>query len=172
MSNAIKITTDRLVIRPLQNADARALSALRSDPRVSKFIERTPNLSPADALTTILEKQEAVSRGEICYWAIALKPSDELIGTICLFNFDDEKMEAEVGYEIASRFQGKGLISEALTAVLNYAFYDRKRLQVVAFTKAANHASIKLLERFGFQRNVARSRESEHYDVFMKQLTC
>lgn len=57
---------------------------------------------------------------------------------------------AEIGYALQPAHHGKGLMQEALTAVLDYGFHTLQLHSVEANVNPANAASIKILERNGF----------------------
>jgi ribosomal-protein-alanine N-acetyltransferase len=83
-------------------------------------------------------------------WGITTKESDVLIGSICLWNFSEDKKTAEVGYDLDPEFQGKGIMSEALKAVLNFGFNQRGFKTIEAYTDYRNLPSKKLLKHHGF----------------------
>ncbi len=83
-------------------------------------------------------------------WGITTKESNILIGSICLWNFSEDKKTAEVGYDLDPKFQGKGFMSEALKAVLDFGFNQRGFETIEAYTDYRNNSSKKLLKRHGF----------------------
>jgi RimJ/RimL family protein N-acetyltransferase len=60
-----------------------------------------------------------VTAGDAIRWAIELVEHREMIGTVGLLRFDFEHRRAEVGYEIARRWWGRGLTPEAVAAVIS-----------------------------------------------------
>ncbi|MFM9949131.1 MAG: GNAT family N-acetyltransferase; N-acetyltransferase, partial [Saprospiraceae bacterium] len=76
---------------------------------------------------------------------------DDLIGTICLWNFSEDKTQAELGYELKPVFQGLGLMDEAVKSVLVYSFESIGIQTLCAFTHHNNNASRRLLEKNGFE---------------------
>jgi ribosomal-protein-alanine N-acetyltransferase len=96
-------------------------------------------------------------------WAITYKPSSTLIGTICYWNIMKEHFRAEIGYLLHPMEQGKGIMQEALSAVLNYGFEVLKLHSVEANVNPNNVSSIKLLERNGFVRE-AYFKENYYYN--------
>jgi [ribosomal protein S5]-alanine N-acetyltransferase len=85
------------------------------------------------------------------YWAITLKNTDALIGSICLWNLSPENKTAELGYELHPDFHGKGIMQEAVKVILQFAFEKMEVEAVTAFPTTANLPSQKLLERNGFK---------------------
>lgn len=86
-------------------------------------------------------------------WAITYKDSDDLIGTICLWNFSKEQSKGEVGYELSPIFQGKGIMQEALRAVLEFGFEDLNLQNIEGIVNEKNEKSIQLLEKNQFLNN-------------------
>nr|WP_257286661.1 GNAT family protein [Halanaerobium congolense] len=57
-----------------------------------------------------------------------------------------------MGYSLSLKYQGKGLATEAVTAVLNYLFFDLNKHRVTASVDPDNLKSINLLERLGMRK--------------------
>ena len=90
------LKTDRLILRQLVNTDDNEIFALRSDDKVNRYLDRQSSKSIEDAKSFIQIITENVKRNDSIYWAISL--SGKLIGTICLFEFADDNIRAEIGY--------------------------------------------------------------------------
>ena len=149
------LISDRLSLRPLSEMDKEAIFLLRSDKIVNEFIDRKKPENLNDALKFIKDINVRISRGESIFWAISLRGKDELIGTICLWNFSDDNQVAELGYEMNPLFQKQGLMTEAINCVIKYGFERLKLKAIEAFTNKNNLRSIRLLKknRFTFLPN-------------------
>jgi len=147
------LKTERLALRQLSNKDENALVKLRSDESVNEFIVRPKSISHEDVKKLIDKLNTGIRNDEWIYWVITLKDDDKLIGTICLWNLDKEKNKGEVGFELFPEHQGKGLMKEALTKVMDYAFNDMKLKSIEGFTNENNIRSIKLMEKYNFKRD-------------------
>jgi ribosomal-protein-alanine N-acetyltransferase len=145
------IKTSRLVLRRLVAEDRKALFILRNDEQVNRFIMRNRMTSESEATAFIEQIWSNVDRGPDIYWAICLNTKPDLIGTICLWNFSEDRKQAELGYELFPAFQGRGLMSEAVQAVLDYGFKDLALTNVEACTHKANMRSKKILAKFEFR---------------------
>ena len=146
------ITTGRLILRQLSDSDAPEIFVLRSDERILKYIDIAKANNLDDALAFIHKINNFIAENECIYWGITLKEDDKLIGTICMWNILKDHYRAEVGFVLHPDHQGKGLMSEALAAILNYAFSDMKLHSIEGRVHPANAASIKLMERNKFIR--------------------
>ena len=63
-----------------------------------------------------------------------------------------EHYRAEIGYMLNPAYQGKGIMSEALSIIIQYGFNNIGLHSIEANANPANQASIKLLEKIGFVR--------------------
>ena len=154
-----EVKTERLLLRKLQSSDCEVILFLRTDKKVTKFIERpehrkTKTLS--EAIELIKEFDSYIERNSSISWGITLKNEPSIIGTICLWNFTQNNKVAEVGYDLDPRYQNKGLMSEALKAIVAFGFHELKLEKIEAFTHAENLASTQLLNTQGFIHNVSR----------------
>ena len=149
------LSTKRLFLRKLTLHDTPEIFIQRSDPCIRKFINRPPakNLEEAKEWIEKILLQEA--NNETINWAIVPKNGVKLIGSICLWNIERENYLAEVGYSLHPGCFGKGLMSEALSAIVEFGFKKIQLQRIDAYTHKNNIASIKLLEKTGFRRNTA-----------------
>lgn len=147
----MQLQTPRLTLRQLKHTDDVALLALRGHPEVNHYLDRTPpkDISQAQMfINTILDGGLTQSW---TYWAIALRDGG-LIGTICLWNFSDDRLTAELGYELHPEYQGQGFMDEAVKKVLDFGFAVLGLRTIEAFTHRDNIRSSRLLERNGFTK--------------------
>ena len=89
----------------------------------------------------------------------SLKDQTNLIGTICLYRFSEDRKEAEVGYELLPDYHRKGIMSEALKAVLNFGFNELYLSEILAFTNKFNENSKSLLLKHQFILEEGRADE-------------
>jgi len=140
-----QLTTERTTLRQLEKSDNRAILFLRSDEVVNKYVRRPRAESLAEADAFIDKIKTFVSNNESVYWCIALKETNEMIGSISLWKFSEDKKVAEVGYDLHPKFHGKGIMNEALCCVLNFGFTELQLDKIEACTHKENQASKKLL---------------------------
>ena len=152
------LTTGRLILGELVEGDAAGLVNLRSDVRVNQYLNRPKSMTNEEAAAFIRKINDGLKKGWY-YWVISLTGYPGLIGTICLWNFNEENESAEVGYELSPDFQGKGLMREALSKVISFGFDTAGFKQIIAYTHSGNARSKSLLEKSGFIR--AQSLEKE-----------
>jgi RimJ/RimL family protein N-acetyltransferase len=145
-----ELTTKRLLLRQLKKTDNLAIFSLRSDENINKYLDRPKTKSIDKAEEFILKINDGIKLNDRLYWAICLKENPALIGTICLWNFSDDKATAEVGYELKPSYQGRGLMNEALARVIKFGFQKIKLNKIEAFTHKENIRSTKLLKKNDF----------------------
>jgi ribosomal-protein-alanine N-acetyltransferase len=143
--------TERLTLRQLTTNDEQEIFMLRSDSQVNKYLGRQLANTIDDARNFINKVNENVTKDDSLYWAITFTENNRLVGTICLFEFSDENDSCEIGYELLPDFQGKGIMTEAVDEVIDYAFDTMKVKQIRAFFHRNNQNSIRLLEKFSFR---------------------
>lgn len=160
------LTTPRLTLRQLLTDDQDAIFALRSDSEVNKYLDRQPCMSNEDAINFINKVNGNIEKNLALYWAITLTESKTFVGTICLFDFTDDKKSCELGYELLPKFQGQGLMKEAVEVVIDYVFKTLKIKSILAFTHRDNQNSTKILSIFNFEKSLEIDQENPELDVF------
>ena len=160
-----QLETERLVLRELADSDSSALFLNYSDEDIAKNFLDAP-LTDIEQAARFIEAFKAEFRqGEAITWAVTLKSTDEFIGT-CSYMFEANSC-AEIGYDLSKAHWGKGLMSEALRAIIQYGF-DRLGLRrVKADTLSENTRSVKLLDRLGFQ--LEEVRDKSHFFSLQRQ---
>ncbi len=154
------LKTSRLVLRSLVKEDVDEILFFRSDKRILEYLDMPAAKDRDDALAFINKISGLIQNNASVYWGISLAPEKKLIGTICLWNFSEEKNAAEIGYVLHPDFQGKGIMHEALTEVLDYGFNQLKLDEITAELSPKNLRSLRLLERNNFKRIIFSEPES------------
>ncbi len=146
------IDANRIRLRWISEMDTDAFYAIYSNPEVMRYWS-TPPLADREAAASLIKKiQEDWKRRIILKWGIALRPDNQLIGSITLFNLDFNHRRAEIGYALGREHWGQGYMNEALMALLQYAFEALNLHRIEADVDPRNGASIRTLEKLGFQR--------------------
>jgi len=147
------IETERLWLRPFRSEDLDAFVAYRSDPEVARY-QPWEDFSEARGRTFIEHMRQARidSPGTWYQIALELKESGELIGDCGVHTLALASRQVELGFTLARAHQGRGLMSEAVRALLAYLFGGLDKHRAYAVADAANADSIRLLERLGFRR--------------------
>ena len=142
------LTTERLTLRQLSASDVQEIFILRSDILINKYLGRQPSKTLEDASQFI----EKIKNNSLSYWAITQKENDKLVGTICLFDISEELKKCEIGYELLTEHQGKGIMREAAKKILQYAIQTLGLKIIDAYTHKNNQGSTTLLKKLNFKR--------------------
>jgi len=148
----VTLETGRLVLRPLREDDAAALFAMFSDPRVVRYTSTPPWESIDVAHQRIADDRRELAAGEHLRLGVVLRDGGPIVGTCSVYQLHEESRRAELGYALAVHAQGRGLMHEALTAVLDWAFGPLELHRVEADADPRNAPSVRTLERLGFAR--------------------
>jgi [ribosomal protein S5]-alanine N-acetyltransferase len=144
------LTTERLVLRRLTQADAEEVFNLRRDETLMKFVARPIAKTLEDALGLIRSVDEGIDKNQSINWGITLKGENKVIGVAGIVRTTPEHHRAEIGYLLAGEHHKKGIISEALKEILHYGFLSLHLHRMEAVTDPRNTASISVLKKLGF----------------------
>ncbi len=148
-----ELKTERLWLRKMSLFDAPYVQQLRSNEEVMRYINRPLTKTLEEAENWIRIILEALEMNNGITWCICLKDAPmEHVGSIGLWRIEKENHRAEIGYMLEPVIQGKGIMHEAISAVLEYAFNVLKLHSVEAQIDPANLASASLLKKVGFIR--------------------
>jgi ribosomal-protein-alanine N-acetyltransferase len=145
------LTTQRLTLRRATPKDASAFGALLSMPGVTRFSNwpDKPTKAQSERYARWMSKVHASGKG--CAWIIEERKSKALIGAIRFNRFDKKWNVGEIGYELHPEFWGKGLMSEAVAAVVACGHETFGLNRIEAWTVPGNPASDRVLEKTGFR---------------------
>jgi RimJ/RimL family protein N-acetyltransferase len=145
-----RITTERLVIRPLERTDITELVRYRNLDAVARYqdwqLPYTRDL--AHALLDGLEATDGPTTDQWVQLAIAA-PDGGLLGDLAVW-LDDTAALGMVGYTVAPESQGRGYATEAVGALVDWLFAKGVH-RVAATLDPRNLASARVLERCGFR---------------------
>lgn len=145
--------TPRLQARAFSVADVDAFVAYRADPDVARYQSWSDyTLDRGTAFVASLQGAEPGVPGEWFQFALEARSDRTLVGDLAFKVNANEPREAEVGFTLAAAQHGKGYATEALRALLGYAFETFGLHRVVAVTDALNAPAAALLERVGMRQ--------------------
>jgi len=146
------INAGRVTLRWITEKDVDVLYRIFSHTEVMQYWS-TPPLADRNAAVKLLhEIHDGFRRHALLKWGIVRRTDDAFIGTTTLFNLDLGNHRAEIGYGLGRAHWGKGYMNEALQALLAYAFEELALHRIEADVDPRNSASIRTVERLGFQR--------------------
>lgn len=144
------INTERLILKQAKASDAVDMHTYLSDKCVRRYMGIHPYESIQETKKEIKWYENIFKEQTGIRWGISLKDDPKIIGSCGFLNISKANMRAEIGYELHREFWGKGLMSEALAAILQFGFKDMNINRIEALVEPENIASLKLLENFHF----------------------
>lgn len=145
------LEAENVRLRPLRIADAAAVYEYLRDPVVTALTSY-PDVSLSMVEGMIERYQSRWAAGELSKWGIALAADDNIVG-ICGFNdWSKAHRWAEVGFDLARAHWGRGLMRQALEALLEWTYQRDDLDRIHAYVRVDNTRSERLLLRNGFVR--------------------
>lgn len=146
----ISISTERLVLRPFEEADLPALTDMMNDELVITW-SRAPypyTLRDArDQAMRLAPAERTTGRGIV--FAVAEFLTQRLVGIIHLRNTDWKVLGTEISYITAPWARGEGYAVEAVLAVARWLFQDQKFERMELRTAAGNTAGQQVAQKVG-----------------------
>ncbi len=144
---ANELHTARLLLRPFSEADVDDVLAYAADSEYARFIPVPIPYQRSDAEQFVVQAMHAPESNLI--WAI--EDEGRANGAIEL-HVDLENQHGELHYAIARPLWGQGLMTEAVSAVIRYAFEELQLNRVFARADIRNVGSWRVQEKAGMQR--------------------
>jgi [ribosomal protein S5]-alanine N-acetyltransferase len=149
-SNLPELETERLLLRKMRLDDAEAMFAYASDPEVTRYVPWDTHRSMEDSESFLGFATEGYERGDFGGWGVVLKDDGVFIGTCGIdVGYAPEHARAELGYVLSREHWGKGLMPEAVRAVIRLSFGRMGLNRVEARCIAENTASARVMEKAG-----------------------
>jgi RimJ/RimL family protein N-acetyltransferase len=147
------VFSERLTYRPLEPADLEAFSALVQDEHVRRYMMDGQIFPPEWSAAHIRASQELFDRLGVGLWLAHDRATTELVGFCGFLVLPEVHAAPELVYALRARFTGRGLATEMARASIAEAL-ERKAFPdgIVASVDAVNAASVRILEKLGFER--------------------
>jgi len=146
-----RLETERLVLREIVPADAEDLFRIFSDEETMRYWSCRPYTSVDQAHRLIKGLAEVRFAGAGINWAITLHGDNRLVGKCGYNDWIKAHRRGDISYIVAREQRGKGIVSEALGAMLDYGFDQMDLHSIEAGVTPGNDASTRMLERLGFR---------------------
>ncbi len=146
-----QLETDRLILRQFASTDAVAMYRnWACEPEVTKFLTWQTYESAEVAKTVLSDWVESYAKEDFYQWAIVLKENgDEPIGSISIVHIDERISAMEIGYCIGKSWWHRGIMTEALKAVIDLLFDEVGVNRIAGRCDANNPNSGKVMEKCG-----------------------
>lgn len=146
------IETPRLRLRKLTLKDAENMFSYCSNEEVAKYVTWDRHETIDNTIDFIMFVLEQYQSKKIAPWAIEVKETNEMVGTIDFVSWSTHHHHAEIGYALSQQYWGKGMIPEAATALLTFGFENMNLERIEARCFVENTASAKVMEKIGMTR--------------------
>lgn len=153
LKEPLVLTTDRLLLREFVESDWRAVLAYQRDPLYLRYNE-WDSRSPEDVrqfVQIFLDQQKQDPRLKFQF-AVTLRWTGQLIGNCGVRRNARDAREGDIGYELNSRFWGKGYATEAARAVVEFGFSQLGLHRITAWCIVENMGSARVLEKLGMRQ--------------------
>ena len=144
-----RLETERLILRELTLRDTQDIYEYSSDPAVSRHVLWDTYQSPAQARMYIRHVRRQYRQGFPGAFAVELKDTHKVIGTIGFSWINPEHRSCEVGYSLNRRYWNMGYATEALSRLIRYAFAELHLNRIEAQCETDNPASGRVMEKAG-----------------------
>lgn len=146
------LETERLMLRAPQPGDLAQFLDINGDDEVTRYLPYPTWKSMDDAWAWYHRMHGLIAQGTIAYDVVIEKASGQVVGGVLLRDLDGDPGKLEVGYVLGRAHWGKGLMREAVRAMIDYAFEKPAMRRIEAHIDGRNFGSQRLVESLGFQR--------------------
>ena len=146
---AVKIETDRLIIREFNDKDVEAIYDFSSNPEVNKYTgdKLIESLGEVKHIINNIWLKEYKKYG-YGRWAIIYKPDNKVIGFAGL-KYLPEFNETDLGFRFLPEYWNKGIATEASKEIIKYGFENFDLNRIIGIAMPENIGSCKVLEKSG-----------------------
>jgi ribosomal-protein-alanine N-acetyltransferase len=145
-----RLTSQRLVLRALTVDDCEDYFLLNSDVKVMETYGVSAHKKKAETLNLIRFLQKQFRARAFLRWGIFQAHTGKLIGDIGFWRFVELRARGEIGIKLASEVWGQGFGTEALTAVIDFAFRKLNLQSIEANVDTENLGSISMFKKVDF----------------------
>ena len=147
-----ELETQHLRLRALRREDAADyFSRLAGSEAVTRYMLFSPHRDISESVSSVEKTLRRYREGNCYRWCITERKNDRLIGVIDLLRLDPERDTCSFAYMLGQAYWGRGYGTEALKAVLDFAFEDLQVREVTADHMAENKASGAVMRKAGME---------------------
>ena len=147
-----ELNTPRLRVRRLTMRDAADIYHYSRDTEVARHVLWEAHRSISDSRDYLRYMLRRYRNHEAASWGIEWRQTGEIIGTIGFMWIQPDNSSAEVGYSLSRDFWNRGIMTEALKAVIGHGFGSMNLNRIEAQHETGNPASGAVMRKCGMQR--------------------
>ncbi|MBK8500784.1 MAG: GNAT family N-acetyltransferase [Saprospiraceae bacterium] len=147
------IETERLILRPLSYEQlikyAKCDNSLETELNLSES-SRTISTELKEALEQTILPNVADRNKDFLFstiWTAILKTENRMVGDLCMYGEPNANGEIEIGYGSYDEFRNKGIMTEIVKGIIDWAWTQKKVKSIIASTDKSNVASFRVLEK-------------------------
>lgn len=148
-SHMPRLETDRLLLRQMLVGDCHDMYEYARRADVTKHLTWSPHPNVEYTKEYLAYLSHHYRLGDFYDWAVILKEENKMIGTCGFTRFHFPHDSAEVGYVIHPGYWGRGIATEALSAVIRFGFETIGLHRIEAKYMPENEASRRVMEKVG-----------------------
>ncbi len=146
-----ELQSERLLLRKITGQDLHDIFEIYSNREVMLYFDDRYAFESIDEAEKMINDYDSVlSNQDGMRWGIVLKDCGKLVGTCGFHGMSDYHKRIEIGYDLNRDYWGKGIMKEALSLIIDYAFTESEVNRIEAFVEPPNRSSRILLEKLGF----------------------
>lgn len=163
-----RLETDRLILRQFIPEDAEQMYRnWASDPEVSKYLTWPPHAGVEVSKSLVTDWISRYENPNYYNWAIELKEIGKPVGNISVVEVLEKIEAVEIGYCMGQTWWGRGIMPEALTAVMDYLFDEVEMNRIFARHDISNPKSGRVMQKAGMKyegtlRGAGRNNQGIH----------
>ena len=150
--NLPELKTPRMLLRKMTIVDLEDVFAYSSDEDVTRFLRWGPHQTIEETESYIREVIQEYQEGKDGPWVIEYIGTGRVIGSIHLMTISAQHSKAEVGFVLSRAYWNRGLMSEALSRVLEYSFEGIGLNRIEGYCLVDNQAGIRVMEKAGMKK--------------------
>ena len=146
----MEIKTDRLLLRPLCLSDLKTVHEYACDLENTKYMLFLPNVSMQETYNFLCSVEEEWQQEHPSAFEFAIVLDNVQIGAVSI-SLGEISNQGEIGWILNKKYWNCGYVSEAATAILDFAENQLHLQRVIAQCDWRNIASARVMEKIGMQ---------------------
>ncbi|MCI9370983.1 MAG: GNAT family N-acetyltransferase [Lachnospiraceae bacterium] len=147
------LETDRLILRQFRHEDAENMfKNWASDSEVTKFLTWPPHPNVNATKAVLNSWIDRYSELSVYNWGLEWKETGEVMGSISVVKLDEAIEAADIGYCMGKAWWGRGIMPEALRAVIAYLFNEVGLNRIAACHDVNNPKSGRVMQKAGMKQ--------------------
>lgn len=150
----IHLTTERLILRDLEERDVEGIFALDSDPEVLRYIGTPVMTNRSEAAKVIALVRRQYQENGIGRWAVEERATGAFVGW-CGLKWEQHIRPFayyDIGYRLIRTYWGRGYATEAASACLRHGFEVLNYPKICAAAEAEHQVSNHILQKIGLKQ--------------------